>query len=81
MPACLRGFRADDADAPGARGSATAAVALPGPLGSGFMMLTAGIDEALGKSMSTATLREPGEDCGDVASAIGASSDWAQAVR
>jgi hypothetical protein len=49
---CLRACRAVD----GGLGFAAAAAATPGntgPVGSGFMMLTAGIDAALGKSILT----------------------------
>jgi hypothetical protein len=52
---CFRACRVGD-EAEGGLGFAAAAAATPGktgPVGSGFMMLTAGIEAALGKSMLT----------------------------
>src|SRR5262249_33550543 len=65
LAACLRGFFAGGADAfaPTFGLPALAAAAALGASlvpGSGFMMLTAGIDAAVGKSMLTTTLRWPG---------------------
>ena len=55
---CLRACRCAGADGFGLAAAAAATPGRTGPVGSGFMMLTAGIEEALGKSILT-ILREP----------------------
>src|ERR1700722_2323383 len=62
LAACFRACRGDGGAAAPGGGFAAAAAATPGktgPEGSGFMMLTAGMEAALGKSILT-TLRAPG---------------------
>ncbi len=62
MTACFRERCDEAAAADGGFGLAAAAAAAPGrtgPVGSGFMMLTAGIDAAEGKSALIVTLRGP----------------------
>jgi hypothetical protein len=69
LAVCFRECRAEEAGGC-AFGLAAAAAATPGntgPVGSGFMMLTAGIDAAVGKSMFTNLLCMPAEFGGAVA--------------
>ena len=61
LPVCFRACRGDGGAAAAGVGFAAAAAATPGntgPEGSGFIMLTAGMEAALGKSILT-TLRAP----------------------
>ena len=81
---CFRAWRGDDAAAAveGGFGLDAAAAAAPGttgPEGSAFMMLTAGIEAAVGKSKLIG-LRGAGAACGNAASASAPSDAALQSV-